>query len=65
VRKRKEKILVVADYLVKPFEIEENRATFALRALPTGSLRPDVLLAHCKVDAAVVSITRIAQSEER
>ena len=65
VRKRKEKTLVVDDYLAKPFEIEGNRATFVLRALPTGSLRPDVLLEHCKVDAAVVSIARIAQSEDR
>lgn len=65
VRKRKEKTLAVADYLAKPFEIRGNRATFALRALPTGSLRPDVLLEHCTIDAAVVSITRIAQSEEQ
>ena len=65
VRKRKEKVLVVADYLVQPFEFIGNRATFMLEALPTGSLRPDVLLEHCEADADVVSITRIAQSASR
>lgn len=61
VRKRKEKVLAVADYLAAPFEVSGNRATFTLEAKPTGSLRPDVLLAHCEIDADVVSITRIAQ----
>ena len=62
VRKRKEKTLVVADYLVQPFEVEGARAAFALEAKPTGSLRPDVLLQQCEMDANVVSITRIAQA---
>ena len=63
VRKRKEKTLIVADYLASPFAVEGNRATFSLEAKPTGSLRPDVLLEHCELPAHVVSITRIAQSE--
>ena len=63
VRKRKEKTLVVSDFLVKPFAIEGSRATFTLEAKPTGSLRPDLLLAHCRFDGALVSLTRIAQSE--
>ena len=62
VRKRKEKVLEVAEFLVRPFELEGDRATFTLEAKPTGSLRPDVLLAHCTFDAEVLTITRIAQS---
>lgn len=63
VRKRKEKTLAVADYLVRPFEISEDglRATFMLEAKPTGSLRPDVLLSNCSFNACLVSLTRIAQ----
>ena len=63
VRKRKEKVLVVDDFLVEPFTFDGNCATFTLEAKPTGSLRPDVLLQNCQVDAAVVSVTRIAQRE--
>ncbi len=61
VRKRKEKQLVVSDFLAEPFAIEGNCATFTLEAKPTGSLRPDVLLQHCDLPATVLSITRIAQ----
>ncbi len=61
VRKRKEKVLVVGDYLAEPIVCEGMRATFTLEAKPTGSLRPDVLLQHCDVPASIVSITRIAQ----
>ena len=63
VRKRKEKTLVVGEFLVKPFELEGNKAVFTLEAKPTGSLRPDLLLAHCVFDGEVVSVTRVAQSE--
>ena len=59
----KEKTLVVGEFLVKPFELEGNKAVFTLEAKPTGSLRPDLLLAHCVFDGEVVSITRVAQSE--
>lgn len=62
VRKKKEKTLVVGEFLVAPFACEGDRATFTLEAKPTGSLRPDVLLQHCDLPAEVVSITRIAQS---
>lgn len=65
VRKRKEKVLEVADYLVEPPAIQGNRATFVLEAKPTGSLRPDLLLEHCAFDGAVVSVTRIAQAASR
>ena len=63
VRKRKEKTLVVAEFLAKPFELEGDKATFTLEAKSTGSLRPDLLLDHCGFDGEVVSITRVAQSE--
>lgn len=66
VRKRKEKTLVVADYLARPFEVDGSDgrlARFTLEAKPTGSLRPDVLLENCRFDAPVQSITRIRQSE--
>ena len=64
VRKRKEKVLVVGDFLVRPFELSDDgrNAVFALEAKQTGSLRPDVLLERCAIDAGIVSITRIAQS---
>ena len=63
VRKRKEKTLVVADFLAKPFELEGDKAVFTLEAKPTGSLRPDLLLGRCVFDGEVASITRIAQNE--
>lgn len=64
VRKRKEKVLVVSEFLARPFEVAADgmSATFALEAKPTGSLRPDVLLSHCPLDVGIASITRIAQS---
>lgn len=63
VRKRKEKILQVADFLAEVFLLQGDRATFTLEAKPTGSLRPDVLCAHLKTDASVLSLTRIKQQE--
>ncbi len=50
VRKRKEKVLEVADFLVGDLKLEGAVATFSLEAKPTGSLRPDLLLLTC-VDA--------------
>ena len=44
VRKRKERVLVPADFLVGPIELRGSVVTFSLEAKPTGSLRPDVLL---------------------
>ena len=63
VHKRKEKTLVVADFLAKPFELEGDKVVFTLEAKPTGSLRPDLLLGRCVFDGEVASITRIAQNE--
>lgn len=64
VRKRKEKVLDVSEFLAAPFSLADDNAsaTFALEAKPTGSLRPDVLLQNCAFDAGIASITRIAQS---
>lgn len=76
VRKKKEKTLQVADYLVGEVRMEGAVATFELEAKPTGSLRPDVLLNAC-MEAwnaqhavsgemlGIVSITRIAQRAVR
>lgn len=75
VRKKKEKTLKVADYLVGEVSIEGASVEFELEAKPTGSLRPDVLLAAC-LDAynaahpdaeplRAVSTTRTAQRAAR
>ena len=63
VRKRKEKVLEVAEFLAEPFELAGDTAKFTLEAKPTGSLRPDVLLEHCDIPADVVTVTRVAQRE--
>ena len=70
-RKRKEKRLVVADYLVGDLAVEGDRVTFALEAKATGALRPDVFMRACveqavaagvlPADARVIEITRTAQ----
>lgn len=71
VRKKKEKVLRVADFLVGDVELDGAQARFTLEAKPTGSLRPDVLLASC-VEATVAAgaapeglrvlkVTRISQ----
>lgn len=75
VRKKKEKVLRVANFLMGPIAVEGATVAFELEAKPTGSLRPDVLLAE-SVDAynaahpeeeplRVVSTTRIAQRATR
>ena len=51
VRKKKEKVLDVADFLVGEMELAGAVVTFALESKLTGSLRPDVLLRAC-CDAA-------------
>ena len=63
VRKRKEKVLVVDEFLAQPFAFASDgmSATFMLQAKPTGSLRPDVLLEKCGLADRIVSVTRVAQ----
>ena len=60
---------VVFDRAIESIEAPETvtvvrkRKEKTLVVEPTGSLRPDLLLAHCVFDGEVVSITRVAQSE--
>ena len=73
VRKRKEKVLEVADFLCGPVEAEGAVLRVALESKPTGSLRVDKLVDACleatkaagclSPDARVASITRIEQRE--
>lgn len=53
-RKKKEKVLAVADFLVGDVALDGARASFTLEAKATGSLRPDVLMRAC-VDATVAA----------
>ncbi len=64
-RKKKERVLHVADFLVDGPKMEGHTMTFTLESKPTGSLRPDVLLSAMMIDdpdAKVLTITRVAQS---
>ena len=69
VRKKKEKTLVASEFLVGEPSLEGCALEFSLRALPTGSLRPDLLLSHMLEGAHTaegepvrpLEITRIAQ----
>lgn len=72
VRKKKEKQLVVAEFLRGDVQHEGNEFTFVLEAKPTGSLRPDLFVAEClkasaeagkvPADVRVCTITRVAQA---
>ena len=64
VRKKKEKILDPAEFLVGEIDQNKNILVFTLHAKPTGSLRPDVLLANMldgDSDIYALSITRVEQ----
>lgn len=69
VRKKKERVLRVADFLADGMTLDEDAVRFTLEAKPTGSLRPDVLLRECcrLADEPVraVSITRVEQRAAR
>lgn len=47
IRKKKEKVLQVTDFLANEPELAGAVLTFSLESKPTGSLRPDVLLHAC------------------
>lgn len=74
VRKKKEKTLAVADFLVGPVELDGDAVRFTLEAKPTGSLRADAfvreLLAatvaegHAAEGLHPVSFLRVAQREQ-
>lgn len=51
VRKKKEKTLAVAEFLAGDMALSGATLTFSLESKPTGSLRPDVLLAACCAQA--------------
>lgn len=63
VRKKKERTLLVKDFLVDGPCIDGKIATFALEQKPTGSLRPDVFLKACGLQ--YTSITRVRQRASR
>lgn len=65
VRKKKEKVLAVADFLCGSMEKAGDTVRFTLEAKPTGSLRPDVLLDAMLAGTGLhaVSIMRVAQAE--
>lgn len=70
-RKKKEKELVVSEFVRGDVVCEGARASFTLEAKPTGSLRPDKLLAACVEqtiaagyaprDFRVASVVRVMQ----
>ena len=65
IRKKKEKVLQVSDYLIGEPIFDDSRVTFTLQALPSGSLRPDVFVpAMCPENLHVLNIVRTAQREE-
>lgn len=47
VRKKKEKVLAVADYLIGDVSVDGSSCTFELQSLATGSLRADVFIRAC------------------
>lgn len=69
VRKKKEKVLQPADFLVGDIKHTGTELSFALESKPTGSLRPDLLLKSCRdVQGqllAIQTITRVAQRATR
>ncbi|MEG0070625.1 MAG: TIGR03936 family radical SAM-associated protein [Raoultibacter sp.] len=67
IRKKKERELVVADFLVGDMKAAGATLTFTLRSCITGSLRADVLLAEVlKVNPGIAlkTLTRISQKAE-
>lgn len=63
IRKKKQKDLVVSEFLVGEPRWEGTTVTFELESKPTGSLRPDKFLAALleDEDVSVVSVMRIGQ----
>lgn len=73
VRKKKQKTLVVADFLVGLPSLEGEHVIFQLKSGDTGSLRPDVFLDSCEIALAhpcdsdsraqgsLMSLTRLEQ----
>lgn len=67
IRKKKEKVLRVADYLQPGWLVDGDRLIFTLESGEAGNLRPDVLvnaIVQSFDDVRVQSITRISQREK-
>lgn len=62
VKKKKQKTLNVADYLIEDPIIDGNRLIFQLKSSNSGSLRPDVFLKSCNLPD-LKTLTRIRQAE--
>lgn len=72
VKKKKQKMLVVSEYLVGDIDVHGDTFTFTLEAKPSGSLRPDVFVDEClklsksvsalPEEARVVRMERISQN---
>lgn len=73
VRKKKEKVLRVDEFLVGEMEVSGAVVTFSLESKLTGSLRPDVLLRACcdaanaaaPEDAAPLHVLSVVRTEQR
>lgn len=69
VRKKKEKVLPVGEFLIGPVQCDGNVVRFTLESKPTGSLRPDKLLEVIGQQSTsatgetleVIKTTRVAQ----
>lgn len=65
IRKKKERTIVVNEFLRGDMLVEGDTVRFTLEAKPTGSLRPDLLLNACLDEsgstATVTGIMRVAQ----
>ena len=68
IRKKKEKVIAVGEYLLDGPHVEGNIIKFTLVAKNSGSLRPDLLLSECLKlsgsDARISNITRVDQREQ-
>jgi radical SAM-linked protein len=66
VRKEKEKILIVNDFLVEDPSLDGNVFTFVLEAKKEGSMRPDLFARACfdGQDVCIDLITRVAQRDK-
>lgn len=63
-RKKKEKTLVVADYLVGTVESGDGMLRFSLEAKPTGSLRPDVLVRETLRQQPALMLTSLTRTRQ-
>lgn len=64
VRKKKERTLSVAEFLVGEPELSGAVLTFSLESKPTGSLRPDVLLRACLDEAGDEPLLSFVENAE-